>query len=86
MTKKEKKRWLKGCSCGEKFARLARKFSGNFSGEASVDYEISVIFKLCSNGFKKISRLRIDEISVDGRFFPHMKGIVSASEGFTIVF
>ena len=53
MTKKEKKRWLKGCSSGEKFAMLAGKFSGNFSGEISVDWEISVIFKLFSNDLKK---------------------------------
>ena len=61
------------------FAWLAGKFSGNFSGEISVGWEISVIFK-------KIPRLRIDEISVGGRSFSHMKGIVSASEEFSIVF
>ena len=38
MTKKGKKRWLKDCSCGEKFAWLAVKFSGNFSGEIWVGY------------------------------------------------
>ena len=36
--------------------------------------------------FKKISRLRVEEISVGGRLFSHMKGIVSTSEGFSIVF
>ena len=38
--------------------------------------------------FKKISRLRIDEISVGqaGNYFSHMKGIVSGSEGFSVVF
>ena len=33
MTKKENERWLKGCSCGEKFALLVGKFSSNFTGE-----------------------------------------------------
>ena len=36
--------------------------------------------------FKKISDLRIDKISVDERFFSHMKGIVLASEEFSTVF
>ena len=35
--------------------------------------------------FKKISHLRIDKISVGERFFSHMKGIVLASEEFSIV-
>ena len=36
MTKKEKKTLVKGLFSGEKFALLAVKFSGNFSGEISV--------------------------------------------------
>ena len=83
MTKKEKKVLIKGLLMWRTFRRLARKFSCNFSGKISVSQEISVIFKLCSNGLKKS---RIDEISVGGRFFSHMKGIISASEGFSIAF
>ena len=32
----KKKRWLNGCSCGEKFARYVGEFSDNFSGEISI--------------------------------------------------
>ena len=34
--KRRKTHWLKGCSCGEKFAWLTRKFCGNFSGDILV--------------------------------------------------
>ena len=34
--KKKKKRWLKGCSFGEKSAQLMGKFSSNFLGEILV--------------------------------------------------
>ena len=46
----------------------------------------SLLYLIVFIWFKKISHLRIDKISVGERFFSHMKGIVLASEEFSIVF
>ena len=50
--KRGKKRWLKGCSFGEKFGWLAGDFLA-ISQVRSWLVKKSFIFKLCSNGLKK---------------------------------